>query len=96
MTTTDSAARDEAIKRIHAKQAFQRLLAAYVVINIFLWVLWAVTDAKGGGVPWPLWVTLGWGVGMAFSAYGTFGQKPITDEQVEKEIARQGHVAADA
>ncbi len=37
-------------------------VAAFVIINIFLWAL----DALTGGVNWAFWVTIGWGIGLAF------------------------------
>lgn len=80
--------RDLAIKRLHQKQGFRSMLMAYVVINAFLWILWAVTDSDKSGIPWPLWVTLGWGVGVALTAWSVYGQKPITEDQVQREMER--------
>lgn len=37
--------------------------AAFLVVNIFLWALDYVTT---GGIQWAYWVTIGWGVGLAF------------------------------
>lgn len=85
----DTTARDLAIKRLHQKRSFQGMLVAYVVINAFLWALWAITESDKSGVPWPLWVTLGWGVGVALSAWGIYGQKPITEDAVQREMDRQ-------
>jgi hypothetical protein len=84
----ETPARDLAIRRLHQKRGFQTMLFAYVAINVFLWILWAVTATDKSGVPWPLWVTLGWGVGIALSAWGTFGQRPITEEEVQREMER--------
>ena len=54
-------------------------LGAYVIVNVFLWILWAVTDDDKNGLPWPFWITLFWGVGMAFSAYNIFMRRPISE-----------------
>jgi hypothetical protein len=85
--TDDSTARDLAIKRLHQKQAFRAMLVSYVVINVFLWLIWAITDDKTG-TPWPIWVTLGWGIGVAFSAWNIYGQHQITEDDVQREIQR--------
>jgi hypothetical protein len=53
-----------------ARRAFFRALFAYVVINLFLIGVWAFS---GGGAFWPIWVILGWGLGMAFYAFRVFG-----------------------
>jgi hypothetical protein len=53
-----------------ARQTFYRVLFAYVVINLFLIGIWAFS---GRGPFWPIWVMLGWGLGMAFYAFWVFG-----------------------
>jgi Domain of unknown function (DUF1707)/2TM domain len=53
-----------------ARQRFYRVLFAYVVINLFLIGIWAFS---GRGAFWPIWVILGWGLGMAFYAFWVFG-----------------------
>lgn len=83
----DTTARELAIKRLRQKQAFKGMLVTYVVINAFLWALWAMSGDREG-VPWPLWVTVGWGIGVLFSAWSTYGQKPITEEAVQQEMNR--------
>ena len=80
--------RQAAIDRIKAKQAFYAALAAYLIVNVFLWILWAVTDDDKSGLPWPFWITLFWGVGMAFSAYNIFVRRPISESAIEREMRR--------
>ena len=90
MSDPAATARDAAIERLKAKRAFTAGLAAYVIINVFLWVLWAITSRDDGGVPWPLWVTVGLGVGMAFGAWNVYGRKPITDADIDREMRKGG------
>lgn len=40
---------------------------AYVVVNLFLVVIWAVT---GHGYFWPIWPILGWGLGVTLDVLG--------------------------
>jgi hypothetical protein len=35
----------------------------FFIINAFLWIL---DFAGGGGLDWAYWVTIGWGIGLAF------------------------------
>ena len=36
---------------------------AFVIVNGFFWILDAATD---GGITWAFWITLFWGLGLAF------------------------------
>lgn len=84
-------ARAAAIKRIKQKRDFQRHLFVYAVINVFLWILWAVT---GAGFPWPIFVTAGWGLGVVMQAWQVYRESPITEDEIEREMRRgKGSVA---
>jgi hypothetical protein len=69
--------RDEQLWRIAKKRAdFQRSLAAYFIVNAFLWVIWWFTSGKHGynrEIPWPIWPTLGWGIGILFQYLNAYG-----------------------
>jgi uncharacterized membrane protein len=79
--------RQVAIGRLKAKRDFRSHLAIYLVVNTMLVVIWAVT---GAGYFWPIWPIAGWGVGLAFNAFNVFFQKPITEEDIQAEIGRDG------
>ncbi len=85
---SEKTARELAIKRLKSKRDFSTHMAIYVVVNVFLWILWAVTDDSKNGVPWPVWITLGWGIGVALNAWEVFGRRPITEAEVEREMER--------
>src|SRR5262245_37713879 len=63
-------------------------LFSYLVINIFLWAIWYFTrDADDhDGWAWPVWVTLGWGIGVAFHYYEAY-MSPESNS-VEKEYEK--------
>jgi 2TM domain len=80
--------REQALSRIKHKRRFQQQLVVYVLINVFLWAIWAI-----GGVdefPWPIFVTLGWGIGIAVQAWQVYGGagRPITEAEIEREMKR--------
>ena len=63
--------RDEMLWKIAKKRAgFKASLISYVLVNGFLWILWYLTNNNHhvgiDNIPWPLWSTLGWGIGIAF------------------------------
>jgi hypothetical protein len=53
-----------------------RSAATFVIINGFLWFI----DLQQGGLDWAYWVTVSWGIAMAFHAAWYF----ITERGVNK------------
>ena len=76
--------RDAAIKRIKDKRDFRTHVVSYVVVNLFLVGVWAVS---GGGYFWPGWVMAGWGIGLVLHGWQTYrGERPITEEDIQREM----------
>lgn len=80
--------RDEELWRIAKKRAgFKRHLASYLIVNGFLWAIWYFTqgyaDFAGNEFPWPIWPSLGWGIGLAFSYYGAYHDNRESDTMKE-------------
>ncbi len=75
--------REAARKRVEKKHKFRGDVVAYVVINLFLIGLWAAT---GFGYFWPAWVLAGWGVLLLLDAWNVYYRRPITEEEIEKEL----------
>jgi hypothetical protein len=81
--------KDEKLWAIAKKRAgFKKQLFTYVMINLLLWALWVFTKSTGNesSIPWPAWVTLGWGIGIVFAyydAYNTSGDS-LADKEYEK------------
>ena len=75
--------RAAALANIKRKRDFTQHLISYVVINIVLIVIWAATGAV---YFWPAWVIGGWGVGLIFHAWETFGRRRLVSED---EVARE-------
>ena len=70
--------KDAALWELAKKRAsFKKSLSVYIIVNLFLWALWYFGDDNNytwsfRHWPWPLWTSLGWGVGIALqyaSAY---------------------------
>jgi len=80
--------KDPHLWRIAKKRAsFKEGLYSYLIINAFLWALWYFTsDGDWYGIPWPVWSTLGWGIGVAFQYFEAYyGNK---NELAEKEYEK--------
>jgi len=92
--------RDEHIWRIAKKRAgFKKHLASYIIVNGFLWAVWYFTQGNSdfdgmqqGNFPWPIWSTLGWGIGLAFSYYSAYLSDKETDvmKEYQKLKDREG------
>lgn len=77
-------ARAAAIERITNRREFANHVAVYVIVNLVLVGIWALS---GGGYFWPVWSIFGWGIGLAFHAWGVFGeQRTITEDQIREEM----------
>ncbi len=87
VTTDPADARAAAVKRLTARRDFAAHLLCYVVFNAALIVVWLVT---GHGYFWPAWVLGAWGVGLAMHAWDVYGRRPITEEDIRREMNRQG------
>ena len=77
--------RKAAIERLEARRDFRNHLAAYVIVNLVLVGIWALA---GGGYFWPIWSIGGWGIGLAFHAWSLYGERPLTEDQIQREMNR--------
>jgi fatty acid desaturase len=77
--------RRQAISQLHKKRCFGVHLRAYIAVNILLVGIWAFT----GGLFWPIFPILGWGVGLSAHGWAVFGQqKTFSEEQIQREAER--------
>lgn len=64
-------------------------LISYAGVNILVWMIWFF---ESGGFPWPLFVTLFWGIGMAghlldyYNKHGGGAQR--REERIQEEVRR--------
>ncbi len=86
--------RDEKLWKLAKKRSeFKKHALTYLIINLFLWGLWLFGGIKRGdyNFPWPAFVTLGWGIGLAFNyigAYSAFGES-LREKEYQKLINKQ-------
>jgi hypothetical protein len=41
-----------------------------------------------GNYFWPIWPALVWGIALAIHAWTVFGQRPITEADIDRELGR--------
>ncbi len=77
--------RAAAIARITDRRDVRNHVVIYCIVNTLLVVIWA---ASGGGYFWPIWSIAGWGVGLAAHAWQVFGERPISEADIDEEMRR--------
>jgi hypothetical protein len=88
--TTGPGDKDPQLWEIARKRVgFKYHLASYIIVNSFLWIVWAFSGREYSGgyeLPWPLWPMIGWGIGLAFHFLGAyvFPKSNSVDREYEK------------
>src|SRR5258707_6631937 len=87
------AIRQRAEKRVRQRIEFVQHLSIYVIVNLILWALWFIsTKALPSWVtefPWPILVTLIWGVALAIHAAVVYTQTNMMDAMRETAIQQE-------
>jgi hypothetical protein len=84
ITVDPSDARTAAIKRLSDRRDYVSHLVSYAVVNLALIAVWFFT---GRGYFWPAWILGCWGMGLLLHAWALWGRRPITEEDVRREMA---------
>ena len=88
MTTpagSDDALRELAVKNLRKRRDFKSHVFMYVLVNVILVAIWALT---GAGYFWPIFPILGWGLGVVANAWDVYWRKPITEDEIRREADR--------
>ena len=64
---------ERARARVQAIKGFYIHASVFIVVNLGLFVINALTSGLAGGVWWFYWPLLGWGIGLGAHALGVFG-----------------------
>jgi hypothetical protein len=84
---TEGDLRQQAVARLKKKRDFKAHVLMYVLVNAFLVVIWAVSRDDGDFF-WPIFVIVGWGIGVVANAWDVYGRKPITEDEIQREQDR--------
>jgi len=81
-------------KKAQARAGFKMHLRSFLLVNAALWLIWLVLTGFDSGVglrgrsfPWPLWATLGWGIGLVshyVSVYRGGDEQSLVEREYEK------------
>jgi hypothetical protein len=79
--------RDRAIRRIKKKRDLQKNTLVFVLVNAGLWAFWAYDGADTSDL-WPAVVTGIWGILLAVDAWKAYGERPISEQDIQAELSR--------
>lgn len=102
MTTTRvNPDRDEFLwKQAKKRVGFKMHLRSFVIVNVGLWLIYLLInvgslsnpDFRGVNFPWPLFATIGWGIGLVshyLSVYSPTDERSMVEQEYEK-LRNQG------
>jgi hypothetical protein len=91
VATTPAALREQALERLKKRRDFTGHLLVYTLVNLVVWGIWVVVGANSGSWwPWPIFVTLAWGIGLVMNAWDVYFRRPITEEDLRREMEHLG------
>ena len=79
-------------QKAKARAKFQSHLVVYGLVNAGLWLLWGFSPRDHEFLPWPVWTSVFWGLGLALNgvaAYGGFGYEQRTQREYERLVREQ-------
>ena len=77
--------RDAAVKRVKSRRDFKTHVVSYVLVNALLIIIWALS---GRGYFWPIWIIVGWGIGLAFNAWSVYFERPVSEDDIRREMGQ--------
>jgi 2TM domain len=91
VATTPDALRKQALSRLKKRRDFKAHAFVYVLVNLVVWGIWAVVGTSAHSWwPWPVFMTLFWGIGLVMNAWDVYLRKPITEEELQREMDHLG------
>ncbi len=60
------------------RRDFIKYLYAYIAVNAILWIVWWFMEGRFSGFTadaWPVWIMVGWGMGMALKYFDAYHSK---------------------
>jgi len=83
----ESERRADAKRRIKRKRDFQRQAVTLAAVSVLLIIIWAAT---GQGYFWPAFPIGAFALALAINAWHVYGDKPISEDEIQREMQRGG------
>ena len=88
-SSPDAGVREEARRRLKAKNDFKVMLAIFIVVSLVLVGIWFFSSGPGSYF-WPAWPMLGFAIASVFTGFDAYGvtRKYISEADVDAEVRR--------
>ncbi len=83
--TNDVELREQAIRQWKKRRDFRVHLTIYLMVNAFLVTIWAMSGAT---FFWPVFVMVGWGIGLVANAFDAYSSDIPTEDEINRQMAR--------
>jgi hypothetical protein len=70
-------------KKAKARAQFKTHLSIYFIIIALLWAIWLFTSG-GKAHPWPIYATLGWGIGVMANYLSVYKAGDLAEKEYDK------------
>lgn len=88
MNTGDGGRKDPEWEIAKKRVQFRFHVYSYLAVNAFLWGVWLISNLRRSEFsswefPWPIYVMLGWGIGLFFhylNSYSLVGTRAVEEE----------------
>ncbi|MDH4122893.1 MAG: 2TM domain-containing protein [Thermoplasmata archaeon] len=77
----------EAEKIAREKVSFLIHFGVYLIVNVFVAIIWLITSGPDS-YPWFIWMTAGWGIGVAAHFLATYIDVGLKEKYKVKEYQR--------
>lgn len=89
LASTPDGLREQALNRLKKRRDLKTHALVYVLVNTVVWGTWAVIAMSSHSWwPWPIFMTFFWGIGLAMNAWDAYLRRPITEDELQREIER--------
>ena len=85
--TSPNDLRDQALLRLKKRRDLKAHALVYALVNLAVWGVWLVVAVNSHSWwPWPIFLTLFWGIGLVMNAWDVYYRRPITEDELRREI----------
>lgn len=89
LTGTRDVLTEQALQQVKQWGALKAHVTVFTLVNGGIWAIWLVISARSHSLwPWPILVTLVWGICLAIKASDIYLRAVIAEHEVERETER--------
>jgi fatty acid desaturase len=92
VASTPESLHAQAVQSLKRRADLKAHAVVYLLVNLVVWGIWIVVGiGSHSWWPWPVFLTLFWGIGLLMNAWDVYMRTPISEEDVQREMERLEH-----